>query len=456
MKLPKLVAAVVLALGASLGASLAVGAQGLIELNGGAVTVTKLCGPGITGTAVFDLTVSLGTQSQTLTGVEIDCGDKWAEPAHALIAGMGLKFHETDPPTGAVAAADKTVSVTTSDQTATIVNNPPASGGLSIQKVCPTGFTGTATFTAKFFLADSDIFDTSSVSVPCGGTTAVTIPVGFNFANSTYTVHESTAALGTKTAADQSGDMDVDAQTITFTDTAAAGPSGAFSINKTCATGVTGSASFSVTVTPVGATAQTVTQAVECGSTTPVGIPAAVALVGAAVTVHETTPPTHGIPASDVTGTLSADAQTVTIHNAAATGALKIQKTCASGVSGNAVFAVTVTPPDGVAAEISVSVPCGQVVTVAVPAASNVIGSDVKIHESTPPNSGIAAADVSTTLTVADQTLTINNGAIAVLPQTGHQFEWPSLPVLFLGLLLALVGLWMAFVWGKIVWRSDG
>jgi hypothetical protein len=82
---------------------------------------------------------------------------------------------------------------------------------------------------------------------------------------------------------------------------------------------------------------------------------------------------------------------------------------------------VTVTPAEATAAEVSVNVPCGQTVVVAIPAAKNVIGAAVKIHESTPPAGGVAAADVTAVLTTADQTLTINNSAavVAVLAQTG-------------------------------------
>jgi hypothetical protein len=127
------------------------------------------------------------------------------------------------------------------------------------------------------------------------------------------------------------------------------------------------------------------------------------------------------------------------------TGALKIHKTCASGVSGTATFAVTVTPVGAAAAQVSASVACGQTVVVAVPAAANVIGAAVKIHESSPPTNGVAAADVTATLTTADQTVTINNAAavVAVLAQTGGaRLPQSGLPaaLLMLGALLVASG----------------
>lgn len=438
MKLPKVVLAFVLALGMSLGMSAVAGAQGE---SGGALSVTKQCGPGVSGSATFTITYTILTVTNTAV-VSIQCRSTMPFPAGTFVVGTVLTFHETTPPAGAVAVADKTITVTAIDQSVTIVNNPPTSGGLSIHKVCPPGFNGTATFSVTFTLANDASGGSSSVNVPCGQTTAVSIPSGSNFTNTTFVAHESTPPVGAKAAVDQSGHLSGDAQTLTFTDTA--GPAGALRIHKICASGVSGTASFSITVTPIGATAQTVTMPVECGETVTVAIPSAVALVGAAVTVHETTPPTHGLAAADFNATLSANAQTLTINNALATGALKIQKTCASGVSGTARFVVTVTPTESSAAQVSVDVPCGQTVVVAVPAAKNLIGSAVKIHESTPPTNGVAAADVTAALTAADQTLTIDNAAapvVVVLPPTGSAgMPQSGLPVVFLILGVLLIG----------------
>jgi hypothetical protein len=433
MTLRKLVLAVVLAFGMILGVSIAASAQ--IEL-GGALSITKQCGPGVSGTATFDLTATFEGQSQTFPGATVACGATETIPAGTLPVGLMLTLHETIAPSGAVPVADVHITITASDQTVVIVNNPPVSGGLSIHKACPTGFVGTASFSVAFTLAGGGSGGSSSVDVLCGQTKPVTIPARANFTNTDFTVHESSAPLGTNGAADQSSTLSASPQTLTFTDTAAAGPAGVLSIHKTCAPGVSGSATFSVTITPTGATAQSVNVTVACGATVPVTVPASVSLVGAAVTVHETVPPNNGAAAADVTATLSADAQTLTVNNTLhATGALKIHKTCASGVSGTAIFMVTVTPAEATAAEVSVNVPCGQTVVVAIPAAKNVIGAAVKIHESTPPAGGVAAADVTAVLTTADQTLTINNSAavVAVLAQTGGAgVPRPELPAVFL------------------------
>jgi hypothetical protein len=444
MKLRKLVLALALASGMGLVASIAASAQEPVP--GGAVNITKTCGPGVSGTATFDLTLTYLGQSVTIPDLPIDCGATETVPAGLPVGTQGT-LHETAPPTGAVVAADAHFTVTAADQSITVVNNPPVSGGLSIHKICPTGFIGTAGFSVTFTLANGASGDSSSVNVPCGQTKPVSIPASANFTHTSFTAHETSAALGTNAAADQSGTLSASAQTLTFTDSAAAGPAGVLSIHKTCGTGVSGSATFNVTIAPTGATAQSVTATVACGATVPVAIPAAVALVGAALTVHETTPPTNGAAAADVTATLSADAQTLTINNALhSTGALKIHKTCAGGVSGTATFAVTVTPVGATAAQIPASVPCGQTVVVAVPAAANVIGAAVKIHESSPPTNGVAAVDITAVLTSADQTVTINNAAavVAVLAQTGGgRLPQSGLPaaLLMLGALLVASGL---------------
>jgi hypothetical protein len=434
MNLRKVVLALVLASGMSLGGAVAAGAQ--LE-PGGAVNFTKVCGPGVSGTATFALTLTFEGVPVTIPDFPIDCGASDGLPPGGPIGTQGT-LHETTPPMGAVAAADVHFTITAVDQSFTIVNNPPVSGGLSIHKVCPAGFIGTASFAVAFTLADDSSGGSSTVDVPCGQTKPVVIPASANFTNTRFSAHESSPPLGTTTAADQSGTLSASAQTLTFTDTAAAGPAGVLSIHKTCAAGVSGSATFAVTVAPAGVTSQSVNATVACGTTVPVAIPAGVALVGAAVTVHESTPPTNGAAAADVTATLSADAQTLTINDALhSTGTLSIHKTCASGVSGTATFAVTVTPPDATAAQISVNVACGQTTAVAVPAAKNVIGSAVKIHESTPPTHGVAAADASATLTASAQTVTINNTAapaavVPVLAQTGRS----GLPTGGLSLLL--------------------
>jgi hypothetical protein len=442
MGLRRAMLALALASGMSLGGAIAAGAQ---PEPGEGVDITKACGPGVSGEAIFDFTITaIDGRTTTVSDIPFPCGQTLPIPAGAPIGTEGT-FHETQPATGGVLAADLHFTITAAHQSFTIVNNPPVSGGLNIHKVCPAGFIGTATFAVAFTLADDSSGGSSSVDVPCGETKPVVIPASANFTNTRFTAHESSPPLGTNGAADQSGTLSASATTLTFTDTA---PAGVLSIHKTCAAGVSGSAIFAVTTTPVGGTAQSVNATVACGATVAVPIPAGVALVGASVKVHEATPPTNGAAAADVTVTLTADAQTVTIANALhTTGVLSIHKTCASGVSGSATFSVTVTPVEATAAQITVSVPCGQTVPVVVPAAKNVIGSGVKIHESTPPTHGVAAADVTATLTASDQTVTINNSAapapvvVPVLAQTGRPGEPASELPLMLGAMLIAAGL---------------
>jgi hypothetical protein len=345
MNLRKVMLALALAFGMSLGQIVMTGAQE----PGGALNFTKACGPGVSGMATFVLTLTIpGIPNPiVIPAFPVPCGATESVPAGTAPVGTTGTLHETIPPTGAVAAADLHFTVTTANQSFTIVNNA-----------------------------------------------------------------------------------------------AAAGAAGVLSIHKSCATGVSGSATFAVTVAQ-----QTVNATVACGGTVPVAIPAAVALVGAAVMVHETTPATNGAVAADVTATLSASAQTLTIDNAlATTGVVSLRKTCASGVTGTATFVVTVTPAEAAAAEISMTVSCGQTSALAVPAASNVIGAAVKIHESTPPTNGVAGADVSATLTASAQTVTINNAAavavVPVLPQTGR----PGMPEPVLPLLLGAMMIATGFV----------
>jgi hypothetical protein len=313
MNLRKVVLAFGLAFAMIVGGGVATWAQ--TPPPGGALSLAKQCGPGVSGTATFTVTASFEGQSQTLPGATLACGASESLPAGSLPVGFMVTLHETTPATGAVAVADVHITITAADQSVTIINNPPPSGGLNIHKVCPTGFTGTASFSVAFTLANDASGGSSTVDVPCGQTSAVAIPEAANFANTRFTAHETSAPPGTTAAPDQSGTLSTSARTLTFADTA---PAGALSINKTCATGVSGSATFAVTVTPMGGTAQSVNATVACGATVVVTIPAAVAVIDAAVKIHESAPAANGVAAADVTATLTASAQAVTINNTAA------------------------------------------------------------------------------------------------------------------------------------------
>jgi hypothetical protein len=232
---------------------------------------------------------------------------------------------------------------------------------------------------------------------------------------------------------------------------------GVLSLHKTCATGVTGSATFAVTVTPSVGSPITVTVTVPCGQTVGVPMPSIPALLGAGVAIHETVPATGGSAAADVTTTLGASAQTITINNAAAVaaGGLSLQKTCGTGVTGSATFAVTITPPAGSglnAVTVPLTLTCGQTITVPVPVAAALAGTVVTFHETVPATGAVAATDVTTTLLGTAQTITINNvsaGGVARLAQTGgaagSAVPWTALLLLAMGAALMVLGgtLWI-------------
>ena len=126
---------------------------------------------------------------------------------------------------------------------------------------------------------------------------------------------------------------------------------------------------------------------------------------------------------------------------------LAVKKTCAAGVSGSATFATTVVT-EGTLSGPSVVIACGA--TVNLPKIPT--GWSFKLHESTPPTNGVAAADVTLQVAVDAAVTTINNTAASVatpaptaatLANTGGGSGNPMLPwpVLLGGAILALAGL---------------
>jgi hypothetical protein len=143
----------------------------------------------------------------------------------------------------------------------------------------------------------------------------------------------------------------------------------------------------------------------------------------------------------------SANTQTFSVDLFDSTQAsLAVKKTCAAGVSGSATFATTVVS-EGAITGPSVVIACGA--TVNLPKIP--VGWNFKLHESTPPANGVAAADVTIHVAVNGPITTINNTAASVptptpttrtLANTGGGSENPTLPwpVVVLGALLASVG----------------
>jgi hypothetical protein len=137
------------------------------------------------------------------------------------------------------------------------------------------------------------------------------------------------------------------------------------------------------------------------------------------------------------------------------------KKTCASGVSGSAVFSFTVPTEGGTAIGPSLTAACNGA---AVDLPKLPVDFNVVLHESTPPTNGVAAADVTLRIASGADTITINNAAASVatpaptaaptarrLANTGGAAGNPMLPwpVILLGLLLAVTGA------GLILRRAD-
>jgi hypothetical protein len=124
-----------------------------------------------------------------------------------------------------------------------------------------------------------------------------------------------------------------------------------------------------------------------------------------------------------------------------------VKKSCAAGVSGSATFATTAVT-EGTIAGPAVSIACGA--TVDLPKLP-ITGFAWRLHESTPPANGVAAADVTIQVRANTPLTTINNNAVSVatpapttrtLAKTGGGSGNPMLPwpVVLLGAILVAAG----------------
>jgi hypothetical protein len=142
--------------------------------------------------------------------------------------------------------------------------------------------------------------------------------------------------------------------------------------------------------------------------------------VGAVVTVTEDAAPTGGAPTTLAPVTLTAGDQTVTVTNAGtpvAAGRLSIHKTCATGVTGTAVFDAKVTPFGQATVDVpDLSVECGSTLAVVIPTAADLVGATVIITETAAATGGVKATVSPVTLTAAAQTITVNNAKVSVTP----------------------------------------
>jgi hypothetical protein len=157
-----------------------------------------------------------------------------------------------------------------------------------------------------------------SVKVACGkSVTVLGIPGAGGTAvfssGDTITISEdSRPSISVLPAAQTSVTLTASPKTVTVVDPPAV------SIKKTCGAGVTGTATFRVSNS--NAESQ-VNIDVPCGATVPVQLPAR-SLVGQTVLIHESTPPTNGVAAANVTVTIPDSSPVVaTIANNAAASA---------------------------------------------------------------------------------------------------------------------------------------
>src|SRR2546423_2394748 len=172
---------------------------------------------------------------------------------------------------------------------------------LTIAKDC-AGLSGTASLhlvvTRPGIEGGTDTVGSFDVSVECGKSrTVFGIPgEGLTLFESgeTITVTEATGpSLAILAAAQVSVTLGTDAKSVSVVDPAAV------SIKKTCAEGVTGTATFKVSNTSEQAS---INVQVPCGTTVAVPLPNTWD-TDEELVIHESTPPTNGVAADDVTPT---------------------------------------------------------------------------------------------------------------------------------------------------------
>jgi len=189
-------------------------------------------------------------------------------------------------------------------------------GALSIKKTCAAGVTGNAVF--AIMLGSVQL---TTVEAACNGAAVTaTLPVRADVdRGAVLTIKETTVPANGVKANDRIVVLSGDPQLLTINNARAAGAppppaaAGALNITLSCASGVTGSGVFSVSV-PGGAA---VTVTVPCGQTRAVTANASF-VVDATATISQTTAASGGVKAANRTVALTAAAQTVTITNARA------------------------------------------------------------------------------------------------------------------------------------------
>jgi hypothetical protein len=308
----------------------------------------------------------------------------------------------------------------------TAISAEAATGGaVSIQSNCASGVTGTATFAVT--VADPQVatsYVTVTVAVPCGQTVVANIPTAYNVVGFRLAVSETQLpAHGWNTSRAQIGHIEATPITAIFNHTLG---SGELNVHLLCGPGVSGSGFFSYDVDfPAGTLLShlDVPLAVACSATVDIlhtGPGADSFPVGAIVTVTEVEAPTGAVLVTVPPVTLTAGDLTITVTNAGtpvAAGNLSIQKICASGVTGTAVFDVKVTPFGAAAVDIpNVSVACGGNVLVPIPTSAKLVGAIVVITETTVPTGGVKATIPDVMLTADARIIRVNNAKATPAP----------------------------------------
>ena len=134
---------------------------------------------------------------------------------------------------------------------------------------------------------------------------------------------------------------------------------------------------------------------------------------------------------------------TITGQGEIAASTTTVKKSCASGLSGNAVFGVMVGFGEGGSFQFpDITVACNGTATLPPLAAG---GVTVTLHEASPPPGAVAAADTTVTLSAATNPITIQNNEAAstatpapsarVLPLTGSPSHSDPTPLALLAIL---------------------
>jgi|SRR5207253_2396769 len=188
----------------------------------GSITIKKVCPPGFTGLAQFEVSKVLDAGVETAAaGFNIECGSSLrvssipadgGTPPTPLFIGDKVHVVEVRPPTG-LAGLGSTI-VTLTDQSTLEVDNAAA---LSFHKICAAGVSGSATFVVTAHPEGPT--ESITAVVACGETVPVHLTDVFILVRTT--VHESIAPEHGTTAPDQTVTPEPGTpQTLTFTDRA--------------------------------------------------------------------------------------------------------------------------------------------------------------------------------------------------------------------------------------------